>query len=97
MGRHNGSVLLGFYYWWPDKLRFEQLKSIESSTLVIQGERDPFGNIGEVAGYPLSSQIHMHWLTDGDHSFKLRKASGKSLGDNIAEVIMCITKFLDAM
>ena len=78
MGRHNGSVLLGCYYWWPDKLRFEQPKSIKSPTLVVQGERDPFGNIDEVAGYPLSSQIQMHWLTDGDHSFKPRKVSGKS-------------------
>ena len=50
-----------------------------------------------VAGYPLSSQIQMVWLTDGDHSFKPRKASGKSLDDNIAEAMTRITKFLDAI
>jgi len=58
---------------------------------------DPFGNIDEVASYPLSSQIQVHWLTDGDHSFKPRKASGKSLDDNTEEAITCITKFLDLM
>ena len=81
----------------PDKLRVEHLKSIKTPTLIGHGERDPFGNIGEVADYPLSSQVQMRWLTDGDHSFKPRKASGKSLDENIAEAILCITKFLDAL
>ncbi len=60
-------------------------------------ERDPFGNIDEVADYRLSPKIQVHWLTDGDHSFKPRKASGKSLDDNTEEAITCITKFLDAL
>ena len=75
----------------------EHLKSIETLTLIVQGERDPLGNIDELADYPLSSKIQVRWLTDGDHSFKPRKASGKSLDDNIAEAITCITKFLDAL
>jgi len=95
-----GLVCLGYPFHptgKPDKLRIEYLKSIETPTLIVQGDRDPFGNIGEVGGYSLSSQIQMHWLTDGDHSFKPRKASGKSLDDNIAEAITCITKFLDTI
>ena len=95
-----GLVCLGYPFHptgKPDKLRIEHLKSIETPTLIVQGDRDPFGNIDDVAGYPLSSQIQMHWLRDGDHSFKPRKASGRSLDDNIAEAMSCITKFLDGM
>ena len=95
-----GLVCLGYPFHptgKPDKLRVEHLKSIETPTLIVQGERDPFGNIDEIASYPLSSQIQVHWLADGDHSFKPRKTSGRLLDDNIAEAITCITKFLDLM
>jgi predicted alpha/beta-hydrolase family hydrolase len=95
-----GLVCLGYPFHptgKPDKLRVEHLKTIETPTLIVQGERDPFGNIDEVADYRLSPKIQVHWLTDGDHSFKPRKASGKSLDDNTEEAITCITKFLDAL
>jgi predicted alpha/beta-hydrolase family hydrolase len=95
-----GLICLGYPFHptgKPDRLRIEHLKSIETPTLIVQGERDPFGNIDEVADYPLSSSINMHWLTDGDHSFKPRKASGKSLDDNIAEAISCIITFVDSI
>ena len=95
-----GLVCLGYPFHptgKPDKLRVEHLTSIETPTLIVQGDRDPFGNIDEVAGYTLSSRIQMQWLTDGDHSFKPRKASGKSLDDNTAEAIRGIMKFLNAL
>jgi uncharacterized protein len=36
--------------------------------------RDPFGAQEEVTDYPLAGSVRMHWLEDGDHSFKPRKA-----------------------
>jgi predicted alpha/beta-hydrolase family hydrolase len=95
-----GLVCLGYPFHptgKPDKLRVEHLKSIETATLIIQGERDPFGNIDEVASYALSTKIQIHWLPDGDHDFKPRKASGKSLDDNMTEAIVAVADFLDAL
>jgi len=60
----------------------------------VQGERDPFGNAAEVAEYELSPQVEIEWLTDGDHSFKPRKASGATLEDNIAQAIARIALFI---
>lgn len=95
-----GLVCLGYPFHptgKPDKLRIEHLQTIETPTLIVQGERDPFGKPNEVAGYPLSPRVEVRWLADGDHSFKPRKASGRTLDDNIAEALTCITEFLDAL
>jgi uncharacterized protein len=75
-----GLVCLGYPFHptgKPEQLRIEHLKTIKTPTLIIQGERDPFGNRHEVAGYKLSKHVRLHWLPDGDHSFKPRKASGR--------------------
>ncbi len=69
-------------------------KSIQTPTLIIQGERDALGNRDEVAGFGLSPQIQLHWLSDGDHSFKPRVASGRSLDDNLDEAVAVMGTFL---
>ena len=54
-----GLVCLGYPFHptgKPEQLRTEHLKSIKTPTLIVQGERDPFGNRQEVAGYKLSKQ-----------------------------------------
>ncbi len=56
----------------PDRLRVEHLQTIKTPTIILQGERDSLGNAEEVRGYELSRQARMHWLPDGDHSFKPR-------------------------
>jgi predicted alpha/beta-hydrolase family hydrolase len=56
----------------------DHLRNIKTPTLIVQGERDPFGNREEVARYELSSSIQLRWMQDGDHSFKPRKASGRT-------------------
>lgn len=81
----------------PDKLRIEHLKSLATPTLILQGERDPFGNKEEVADYDLSSRIQIHWLPDGDHSFKPRKKSGKTWEENLGEANTAIAEFLNQL
>jgi predicted alpha/beta-hydrolase family hydrolase len=76
-----GLVCLGYPFHpvgKPDQLRVEHLKTIKTPTLIVQGERDPFGGRDEVAGYELSSEIRIKWLEDGDHGFKPRKKSGRT-------------------
>ena len=91
-----GLVCLGYPFHpsgKPDKLRTEHLNTIKTPTLIIQGERDALGNKDEVAGYELSKKITIHWLPDGDHSFKPRKASGRTLEENLVDAIEVIVDF----
>jgi predicted alpha/beta-hydrolase family hydrolase len=92
-----GLVCLGYPFHptgKPDQLRVEHLQAIQTPTLILQGERDPFGNAEEVRGYRLSSQIRLHWLPDGDHSFKPRASSGRTQEENWQEAIEAIAGFV---
>jgi len=96
----SGLVCLGYPFHptgKPEKLRTEHLEKIKVKTLIVQGERDPFGTAEEVAGYELSSNIQVHWLRDGDHSFKPRKKSGRTLEENMAEAIDSVADFIAAL
>lgn len=95
-----GLVCLGYPFHptgQPDKLRIEHLKSISTPTLIIQGERDPFGNKDQVPRYQLSRNVEIHWLDDGDHSFKPRKASGRTLDENLADAVNALVRFTSGL
>lgn len=88
-----GLVCLGYPFHpvgKPDKLRVEHLKAIKTPTLIVQGERDPFGTTEEVANYKLSKAVRVVWTPDGDHSFTPRKMSGRTEEQNWAEAIEAI-------
>jgi len=92
-----GLVCLGYPFHptgKPDRLRIEHLKTIATKTLICQGTRDPFGDQTEVADYRLSSAVGIHWLEDGDHSFKPRKSSGRTEEQNWQEAIGVIAAFV---
>lgn len=92
-----GLICLGYPFHpsgKPDQLRVEHLQAIKTPTLILQGERDPFGNAAEVREYRLSSQIQIHWLVDGDHSFKPRVSSGRTQDANWREAIEAIVGFV---
>ncbi|MAG94306.1 MAG: alpha/beta hydrolase, partial [Planctomycetaceae bacterium] len=61
------------------------------------GGRDAFGTPEEVVGYVLSDAIRFEWLADGDHSFKPRKKSGRTLEENLARAVACFADFVEAM
>lgn len=67
----------------PEKLRTEHLQKIDKPVLILQGERDTFGTKIDVLSYPLSEQVEVTYLVDGDHSFKPRVKSGMTLAQNI--------------
>jgi predicted alpha/beta-hydrolase family hydrolase len=92
-----GLVCLGYPFHpagKPDKLRVEHLQALRTPTLIVQGERDALGNRQEVLGYRLSRNIQIHWLLDGDHSFKPRKASGRTELQNWAEAIETVAAYI---
>jgi predicted alpha/beta-hydrolase family hydrolase len=81
----------------PEKLRTEHLETLKIPTLICQGTRDPFGTRDEVPAYDLSPKIELCWLEDGEHSFRPRKASGRTEAMNIAEAIEASAVFLDGL
>jgi hypothetical protein len=93
-----GLVCLGYPFHPPGKpqqLRTAHLASLAVTTLICQGERDTFGSREEVDDYELSTSIKLHWLADGDHSFKPRKRSGYTEADNLAAASQAIVDFIE--
>lgn len=92
-----GLVCLGYPFHpagKPGTLRVEHLQTIRTPTLIVQGERDALGNRQEVASYRLSRNVQIHWLPDGDHSFKPRKASGRTEQENWSDAIDAVAEFI---
>lgn len=92
-----GLVCLGYPFHppgQPEKLRVAHLANLLTPTLIVQGERDPFGTREDVALYKLSPAIEVHFLGDGDHSFEPRKRSGRTTEQAWAEAIERIATFL---
>lgn len=54
----------------PEKVRTKHLAGLRTPTLILQGERDPFGTPADVATYQLSRAIRVEWFAGGDHSLK---------------------------
>jgi len=95
-----GLVCLGYPFHpvgKPDKLRVEHLKTIKTPTLIMQGERDPFGTREDVAGYKLSKAVRVAWMPDGDHSFTPRKASGRTEKQNWQEAVDKVAGFAQSL
>jgi predicted alpha/beta-hydrolase family hydrolase len=94
-----GLICLG-YPFHPvgklDQLRVEHLPAMTTPTLILQGTRDPFGSHAEVGTYQLSPAIEVHWLEDGDHDFKPRKASGQTQLGLWKKALARIQEFLAA-
>ena len=91
-----GLVCLGYPFHptgSPKALRVAHLKDLATPALFLQGERDTLGSREEISGYTLSPSIRIAFLPDGDHSFKPRKASGRTYQENMAEAIQEITRF----
>jgi predicted alpha/beta-hydrolase family hydrolase len=92
-----GCLCLGYPFHPPGKplqRRTEHLAALQTPTLILQGERDPFGRRKEVEAYSLSPRIEVQWLPSGDHSFKPTRSSGLSEAENWAAAVTCCDRFL---
>lgn len=96
-GRIGGLVCFGYPFHPPRKpesTRTSHLVHLACPTLIVQGERDPFGSRKEVAGYQLSTSIRLHWIENADHDLAAprRKSSGK--GNGIAAAADAVAAFI---
>ncbi|WP_318152559.1 alpha/beta family hydrolase [Halomonas sp. M4R1S46] len=92
-----GLVLCGYPFHpprRPESLRLDHWSSLACPTLVVQGSRDPFGTRAQVNGYALPSCAEVHWLEDGDHDWKPRRASGRDQAGLLREGAQCIAAFM---
>ena len=95
-----GLVCLGYPFHppgKPDKLRIAHLAKLCTPALILQGTRDPFGKPDEVEHWPLSEQIRVRFIEDGDHSFKPRVKSGRTLEQNMTAAIAAICAFAESL
>ncbi len=95
-----GLVCLGYPFHpvgKPAQTRIEHLRAIKTPTLIVQGTRDPFGNQDDVVSYPLAASVHLHWLEDGEHGFKPRKASGRTELANWQDAVATILGFVGGL
>jgi len=81
----------------PARLRTAHLAALRTPTLILQGTRDAFGTREDVAGYPLSAAIRVHWLEGGDHSFKPPAKSGRTEKGNVEEAIAAAADFVESL
>ncbi|MBE7636462.1 alpha/beta hydrolase [Sneathiella sp. P13V-1] len=96
----DGLVCLGYPFYAmgkPDKPRIDHLMDIKTPTLIAQGERDTMGNRENVAKLTLASSVEYHWLPDGDHSFKPRKASGRTEEENWLDAMEAVDQFVQKL
>ncbi len=95
-----GLVCLGYPFHpprKPDKTRTAHLMNLKTPTLIVQGERDPFGTRDDVAGYALASSINVYWSMDGDHSFVPRKRSGYTEAGNFIAAADAVASFIERL
>jgi len=91
-----GCVALGYPFHPPgnpNKLRTEHLQSLQKPLMVLQGERDPFGKKDEFPNNWLPNSAILHWIPDGEHSFKARKKSEATTEGNLELAVGYIHQF----
>lgn len=97
-----GVCVTGYPFHAPGKLepearRTEHLMAgYQTPTLICQGARDTFGWWDEVVTYGLPETIDFCWLDDGDHDFKPRVLSGKTMRENHDTAIAAIADWIKA-
>ena len=62
--------------------------------LIVQGERDKFGDLQQLPTWDLGEHVDVCWIGDGDHSFKPRKSSGYTLEGNLNTAVAYINQFI---
>jgi predicted alpha/beta-hydrolase family hydrolase len=95
-----GLVCLGYPFHppgRPDKLRTAHLLGLKTPALIVQGTRDPFGLPEEIESYALPDSIRVVFVGDGDHSFKPRVKSGRTLEQNVGEALAEVAAFVERL
>jgi predicted alpha/beta-hydrolase family hydrolase len=96
----NGVVVLGYPFippGKPEKLadRTAHFSNFTNNVLILQGERDTFGNRALLDKLSLPSEIDVQWIENGDHSFQPLKRSGITFDQNMHSAILKTMEFIN--
>jgi predicted alpha/beta-hydrolase family hydrolase len=94
--RVRGVVCLGYPFHPPgnaESLRLAPLQEATLPLLICQGDRDPFGNAGEIAEFTLPDTLSVAYLEDGDHDFKPRGRSPATWKGNLDQAADAVAEF----
>lgn len=83
----------------PERLRAAHLSEVDVPMLFVAGTRDPFcplPTLREVLDR-LSSQARIEVIDDGDHSFKVRRSSGRTTQQAWREVADVSARWIDEL
>ncbi len=78
--------------WRPEQSRLPELQGCGVATLVVQGERDPFGTVKDFPGLP--SQFRVTSLVAADHEFAVQRGSGRTAAETRADLVGSVLGWL---
>lgn len=82
----------------PDRWRTDHFTDFSVPVMIQQGTRDPFGRKDEVvAHFDGKPPVALHWLDDGEHDFKPRKASGTDQEDLIEQAARSAAEWMKSV
>jgi predicted alpha/beta-hydrolase family hydrolase len=83
----------------PERLRDEHLATVRVPILFVEGTRDPFCPLQTLDEVLKRREIQalVHVIDDGDHSFKVRKSSGRSTKEVWQEVVDATVGWIDSL
>jgi predicted alpha/beta-hydrolase family hydrolase len=94
-----GVVVIGFPLTPPAKpqaTRGAILEALTHPTLIVQGTRDTFGGRDAFQSLRLPRCVQLHFIEDGDHDLRPRKASGRTHDEALQEATRTIAAFCAA-
>ncbi|WP_395174365.1 alpha/beta family hydrolase [Roseibium alexandrii] len=78
----------------PDvEWRLSPLQEAKRPVIILQGDRDPFGNQSEIAEITLPTSVTLTYLEDGNHDFGPRGKSPATLDGNINAAAQAVAEF----
>lgn len=98
--RVSGVVCLGYPFHpdgKPDDLRLVPLQETTLPCLIAQGERDPFGNQTEIAGYDVPDSVEIIYLEDGSHDLAPRGKSPATWDGNMQQTAAAVKGFAERL
>lgn len=83
----------------PERIRDKHLHDIKVPMLFVEGTRDPFCPLEtlEKVRAELSAPTDLVVVDDGDHSFKVRKSSGRSTEEALIEVVASVAEWVQGV
>ncbi len=73
--------------------RLAPLQDVKRPVLILQGDRDPFGNKAELDAITLPATVSLTYLEDGNHDFGPRGKSPATLDGNIKAAAEAVAAF----